>query len=90
MATIPEIKVHFSIQHADIPSYLAKAFSIIVRESRPPCEAKISYNPDPRSLDYRFVNARNSESGLNDFKNLAEVRVWAFSEHPQRPKTDPA
>jgi hypothetical protein len=57
MATIPEIKVHFSIQHADIPSYLAKAFSIIVRESRPPCEAKISYNPDPRSLDYRLNGA---------------------------------
>ena len=31
MATIPKIKVHFSIQHTDIPSYLAKTFSIIVR-----------------------------------------------------------
>jgi hypothetical protein len=29
------------------------------------------YNPDTRSLNYRFVNARNGASGLNDSKGLA-------------------
>jgi hypothetical protein len=90
MATIPEIKVHFSIQHPDIPSYLAKAFSIIVRCSRPPREAKSGYNPDPRLLDYRFVNARNGESSPSDSKGLAEARARGFSEHPQRPRMAPA
>jgi len=73
MATIPETKVHFSIQHPDIPSYFAKAFSIIVWGSRPPREAKFGYNPDPRSRTYRFVNARNGKSGPGDSKGLAEA-----------------
>jgi hypothetical protein len=75
MATIPEIKVHFSIQHTDIPSYLAKAFSIIVKRSRPPHEAKFGYNSDLRSRTYRFVNARNGESGPSDSKGLAGARA---------------
>jgi hypothetical protein len=90
MATIPEIKVHFSIQHTDIPSYLAKAFSIIVKRSRPPHEAKFGYNSDLRSRTYRFVNARNGESGPSDSKGLAGARAEGFSEHPRRPKTAPA
>jgi hypothetical protein len=39
-----------------------------LKRSRPPREAKFAYNPDPRSLDYRFVNARNGEFNLNDSK----------------------
>jgi hypothetical protein len=43
-----------------------------------------------RRYNYRFVNAQNGESGLNDPNDLAEVRAWGFSEHPQRPKTSPS
>src|SRR5688500_11695550 len=90
MATIPEIKVHFSIQHTDIPSYLAKTFSIILKRSRPLREAKFAYNPDPCSLDYRFVNTRSGEFTLNDFKGLLNACARGFSEHPQKPKEAPA
>ena len=37
-----------------------------------------------------FVNARNSESGLNDSKSLAGACAKRFSEHPRRPKAVPA
>src|SRR4051812_34378366 len=30
MATIPKIKVHFSTQHIDVPTYLAEPFSITI------------------------------------------------------------
>src|SRR4051812_27875588 len=90
MVTIPEIKVHFSIQHTDIPSYLAKAFSITVKQSRSPREAKFGYNLDLRSLDYRSVNARYGKSGLNDSRGLAGACAKGFSEHAQRPKAVPA
>ena len=90
MATIPEIKVHFSIQRPDIPSYFAKIFSIIPKQSRLPCEVKFDYNPDLRSLDYRLVNARNGEFNLNDSKGLLDACARGFSEHPQQPKAAPA
>jgi hypothetical protein len=90
MVTIPEIKVHFSIQHTDIPSYLAKTFFIILKRSRRPREAKFAYNPDLHSLNYRLVNARNGEFNLNDSKDLLDACARGFSEHPQQPKAAPA
>jgi hypothetical protein len=57
-ATIPEIKVHFSSQHADIPSQPAKAFFIIMKRSRSPREVKFGYNPDIRSLNCNLVHPK--------------------------------
>jgi hypothetical protein len=50
--------------------------------SRPPREVKFGYNPDTRSLNYRFVNAWNGESAFNDSRGLADGCVKGFSEHP--------
>ena len=61
-----------------------------MKRSRPPREVKFGYNPDMRSLNYRFVNARNGASGPSDSKGLADARARGFSEHPRRSKRAPA
>ena len=53
-----------------------------MKRSRPAREVKFGYNPDIRSLNYKFVNGRNGESESNDSKGLADARVRGFSEHP--------
>jgi hypothetical protein len=61
-----------------------------MKRSRPPREVKLGYNSDIRSLNYRFVNARNGEFNLNDSKGLLDACAKGFSEHPQLPKAVPA
>src|SRR4051794_4718832 len=61
-----------------------------MKRSRPPREVKFGYNPDIRSLNYRFVNAWNGESESNNSRALAGACAKGFSEHPQRPRMAPA
>src|SRR4051794_32987995 len=42
-----------------------------MKRSRSLHEVKFSYNPNICSLNYRFVNARYGQYGLNDSKSLA-------------------
>src|SRR4051812_32920318 len=35
-----------------------------MKRSRPPREVKFGYNPEFRSLNYRFVNTRNGKAGV--------------------------